>query len=325
MKPFKSFMAPQLEQYLVYRKHLGYAQRGATSALLAFDEYLIRQNADWQSLQPMFFLELREKIDKKPRTVNTTLSVLRTFFKYLIRCGLCQQNPIDDVPPMPETYFVPFVFSPEQIELLLSAACRKIRKSEKHFLTDLAKYVAIVLLARCGMRIKEPLRALRKHYRSDEATLYIKKTKFRKDRLIPLPGNAWTAVENYLAVRAALCAGDDDNPYLLADKNQKGLSHEQVRRAFHDAVKNIELCSPKEVVGDMTFGAPIPHSLRHSFAVNTLKRIKDQGKSPQHALPVLAAYMGHRKYHYTAAYLKVLDAKHRTGLMDFAKSQLDAV
>jgi len=325
MRPFESFMAPQLEQYLLYRKHMGYAQRGATSALLAFDEYLIRQNADWQSLQPLFFLELREKINKKPRTVNTILSVLRTLFKYLMRCGLCRQTPLDDVPPLRETYFVPFVFSPEQIELLLSAACRKIRRSEKHFLADLAIYVAIVFLARCGMRIKEPLRALRKHYRSDEATIYLEKTKFRKDRLIPVPKTAWTALENYLAVRASLCSGNDNNPYLLAGKNQEGLRHDQVRVAFHGAVNDLGLCSPKQVVGDMTFGAPTPHSLRHSFAVNTLKRIKGQGKSPQHALPVLAAYMGHRKYHYTAAYLKVLDAKHRAGLMDFAKSQLDAV
>jgi integrase len=75
----------------------------------------------------------------------------------------------------------------------------------------------------------------------------------------------------------------------------------------------------------LTFGSPTPHSLRHSFAINTLKRIKDQGKSPQHALPVLAAYMGHRKYQYTAAYLKVRDAKHLAGLIDFAKSQIDLI
>jgi hypothetical protein len=34
--------------------------------------------------------------------------------------------------------------------------------------------------------------------------------------------------------------------------------------------------------------------------------------------------MGHRKYHYTAAYLKV-DAKHLAGLIEFAKSQLDPI
>ena len=54
-----------------------------------------------------------------------------------------------------------------------------------------------------------------------------------------------------------------------------------------------------------------------------VKRIKDQGGSTQHALPVLAAYMGHRKYHYTHAYLKVSDAKHVAGLIAFSKSRMD--
>jgi site-specific recombinase XerD len=62
-------------------------------------------------------------------------------------------------------------------------------------------------------------------------------------------------------------------------------------------------------MGNMTFGSPVPHSLRHSFAINTLNRIKARGISPRQALPVLAAYMGHRKYQYTAAYLKVKDAE----------------
>ena len=49
---------------------------------------------------------------------------------------------------------------------------------------DLAVYLAILLLARCGMRISEPVRLLKHHYRQSEQTLYIEKTKFKKDRLI---------------------------------------------------------------------------------------------------------------------------------------------
>jgi integrase len=71
------------------------------------------------------------------------------------------------------------------------------------------------------------------------------------------------------------------------------------------------------MIANVSFGSPTPHSLRHSFAVNTLKQIKERGKSLQAALPILAAYMGHRKYRYTAVYLKVLDANQRQQLVDF--------
>jgi len=42
----------------------------------------------------------------------------------------------------------------------------------------------------------------------------------------------------------------------------------------------------------------------------------------QYALPVLAAYMGHCKYQYTGAYLKVLSANQRQGLVDFARAHM---
>jgi integrase len=324
MKNFESFMAPQLEKYVHYRLNLGYALNGLRWRLLAFDKYLQEQNADWDLLVPSFFLELRKKIDKKPQPVNKILSTIRNLFQYFARLDIYQDNPLKDIPPLPEGYFIPFVFSPVEIEQLLQAICNKLRRSEKYYLTDLGQYMAILLMARCGLRISEPLRLLRTHYRYDEGTIYIEKTKFRKDRLIPVPKAAMMEIENYLSVRKSLCP-DDQNPYLLAGKKQKGLKDYQVRNFFHKAVKDIGPYRPKQIIGDMTFGSPTPHSLRHSFAINTLKRIKDQGQSPQRALPVLAAYMGHRKYHYTAAYLKVADAKHRAGLIEFAKSQLDPI
>jgi integrase len=308
MKHFESFLAPQLQQYAAYRQALGYAKKGIKPPLLAFDRYLIAQNAAWHQLQPAFFLQLRANISDHPNTVNTILSGIRGFFQYLARLGICDDNPLKDIPPVPERYFVPFVFSPAQTDLLLEAVCKTIRKSEKHLLFDMATYLSIVMLARCGMRINEPLRLHRDHYRADEGSVYIQRTKFRKDRLIPVPKAVLTQIENYLAARRALCL-EDQNPYLLAGKRLGPIKDYHIRNTFHQTVKNIGLNQPKQIMGNITFGKPIPHSLRHAFAINTLNQIKARGNCPQQALPVLATYMGHRKYQYTAAYLKVKDAR----------------
>ena len=317
-------MASQLQDYAAYRRALGYAKKGIKPSLLAFDRYLIEQSASWDQLQPVFFLQLRAKIADNPKTVNNILMAIRSFFQFLVRQGICAQNPLKDIPPLPKRYFVPFVFSPAQTEQLLQAAGKNIRKTPKYFSIDMAIYLAIVLLARCGMRINEPLRLRRDHYCREDGTVYIEKTKFRKDRLIPVPKIALTQIENYLAVPSALRA-DDQNPYLLAARKQRRLRDDQVRDAFHQAVEDIGLSRAKQTIGNITFGKPVPHSLRHSFAINTLKHIKDRGQSTQRALPVLAVYMGHRKYQYTAAYLKVSSADHLTGLIEFAKSQLDVI
>ena len=132
MKHFESFMAPQLQQYVAYRQALGYAKKGIKPSLLAFDRYLIQQNATWHQLQPAFFLQLRAKISHHPNTVNRILSGIRSFFQFLVRQDICEDNPLRDIPPLPERYFVPFVFAPAQTDLLLQAVCKTIRKSEKH-------------------------------------------------------------------------------------------------------------------------------------------------------------------------------------------------
>ena len=95
------------------------------------------------------------------------------------------------------------------------------------------------------------------------------------------------------------------------------LSDFQVRLRFRQALKNIGLDQPRRVIGNVNFLQPTPHSLRHSFAVGTLFKIKQRGESAQKALPVLAAYMGHRIYIYTSVYLRVADALSRKQLVDF--------
>jgi len=252
------------------------------------------------------------------------MSTTRMFFNYLLRIQYCQDNPLKDVPLLPEERFIPFIFAPAHIDALLDAVCHRLRQNARHYVKDLGIYVAILLLARCGMRIYEPLRLKRHHFRTDDNTLYIEKTKFKKDRLIPIPKAVAAEIGNYLAVRRILW-GTDPNAYLLVASKQKAFYDELIRRRFHQAVSDIGLKRPRQTIGNTNIGAPTPHSLRHSFAVNTLMRIKTQGKSAQHALPVLAAYLGHSEYKHTAKYLKMLDANHRHNLVNFINTQKQAL
>ena len=154
MKPLESYLAPQLYEFLVYRENLGYATDPVRANLKTFDRYLKTHKPDQALLTPSFFLELRAQLNLESRSVNRILSSLRRFFRYLIRRGLYTENPLQDVPPLPENALVPFVFSSAETTMLLEAVGRGVRKSSDRFLIDLALYVAIVLLARCGMRIK---------------------------------------------------------------------------------------------------------------------------------------------------------------------------
>ncbi len=277
MSRFESFLTQQFEDYMTYRHQLGYDTENLRWALKTVDRYLVTQNAGPSDMTPVFFLGLRADLRTQNKTINRVLSSTRMFFQYLVRKEYCQDNPLKEIPALPEEHFIPFIFSPPQIDALLTAVCHRLRKNAKDFVKDLGIYLAILLLARCGMRIYEPLRLLRHHFRTDDKTLYIEKTKFKKDRLIPIPKAVAAEITNYLAVRRTLwCA--DTNPFLLAASKQKAFYDELIRRCFHQAVGDIGLKYRRHTIGTTNIGAPTPHSLRHSFAVNTLKRIKDHGK-----------------------------------------------
>jgi hypothetical protein len=44
MKPFESFLAPQMQEFIAYRKHLDYQTRHSKSHLKTLDRYLKEQN-----------------------------------------------------------------------------------------------------------------------------------------------------------------------------------------------------------------------------------------------------------------------------------------
>ena len=322
MKPFESFLSRQMEAFIVYREQLGYSTETIWISLSVLDRYIARQSDQDAVWQPMFYLKLRKELDQAPSSINLVLYAARCFFEYLKRTRQCHSNPVQDVPPLPTQAFIPFVFSPEQTNQLLDVVCKQIRKDRRYFLGDLSKYLAFLLLARCGLRISEPLRLKVKHYRPEERTIYIEKTKFKKDRLIPIPRFVAEQIDNYLSVRATVAQNHPDpDAFLLIGNRQEKFDDQRIRYLFHKARKRIGIDRPRQVIGRTIFGQPRPHSLRHSFAIDTLRSAIARGQSAQNVLPVLAAYLGHVEYRHTMKYLKVIDAKSGNRLLNFAGTQ----
>lgn len=315
MKHFKSGISEELEAYIVYRRDLGFTDKNLRSNLRPFDLFMEETGLSIQRIGPLDFLTFKRSLNLESRSVNSIITAAKGFFDYLIRVEILQENPIENFPLERETAFVPFIFSPAQIQRMLSAIQRKIRQSPKYFFNDLTVYTAVFLLAQCGMRISEPLRLKHHHYRKDDGTLYIEKTKFRKDRLIALSSTVIQHINNYLAVKQAI---QNESQWLLPAPRGGSLHPNRIYAAFHGALDDICLKHKRRIIGNTVFGAPTPHSLRHSFAVNTLQGIRDRGEDSQSALPILSAYMGHRKYRYTAVYLKFTDADQRRQFLDFS-------
>ena len=323
MNRFNSFLTDQMEDFIEYRLQLGYSVGAMVHHLKIFDRYMVEKNTTWTSFKPLFFLEFRSSLNYQNRSKNMGFRMVKMFFNFLIRKDLIQENPLLEIAQLPKNQIVPFIFSPEETDLLINGVIKLMRRTEQSYLGDFSAYISFLLMARCGLRISETLNLIKTNYMPEERTIYIEKTKFKKDRLIPIPKALVAEINNLLNLRRLF--DKEDNPLLLVKRNQTKLSKRYMDLKIKEAIKYINLDQPRKVIGTTNFCGPSHHSLRHSFAVNTLKRIKLQGKSPQNALPVLATYMGHSEYRYTTKYLKVLDAEHRHQMFDFSMSMHEAI
>lgn len=111
MKNFESFLASHLNKFVAYRQHLGYSLQPMRYSLLFFDRYVKDKKIKPGVLSPSFFLELRGNLKMEPKSVNGYLSSIRAFFDFMVRTGCYTENPLKDIPRIPEYSFAPFIFS----------------------------------------------------------------------------------------------------------------------------------------------------------------------------------------------------------------------
>jgi site-specific recombinase XerD len=317
MSKFNSCLANDIDAFIRYRKDIGYTYDKYQNIFTSFDRYVHEKKASLNDMTPSFFLDFRSDLSVEPETINHMFIALRAFFDYLVRIERISVNPLTDIPALKSKNYVPYIFSPQQVESLLEAIEKNIRSnSESNFLIDLAAYSVISLMARCGLRISEPLKLRDEHYRKNERTIYIERTKFNKDRLIPLPESAAIVIDNFQSVRNSIIK-QQKFTYLFTISPQGIIKNHTIYKTFQNALQDLKIDPLRYQAGNITFGQPIPHSFRHSFALNTLRFACQKGRNPENVLPILAAYMGHSDYSYTMKYLKVLDSEHRNNWVDF--------
>ncbi|TKB23395.1 integrase [Desulfopila sp. IMCC35006] len=239
---FESFLAPQMEQYIEYWESLGYSAK-AVVRLRLLGRYMVTKNVTTlEALTPLFFLKMWTDLAIDPNTINRVIYGLRGFFQYLVRIEFCHYNPLEGIPGFKGNNIIPFIFADQEIEHLLEVSWKQVRKEKQtFFLKDMSCCMALQLLARCGLRISEPLLLKVTDFRADERTIHRRKTKFRKDQLIPSPMEVANHLSDYLLLRNTLLPADNQNPYLLVRDQDKGLHKQQVRNYFHLAIKEIGL------------------------------------------------------------------------------------
>jgi integrase/recombinase XerD len=149
------------------------------------------------------------------------------------------------------------------------------------------------LLACTGLRVSEAIRL-----RFDDITpdgLVIQRTKFRKNRLVPLHETARAGLERYLHQRRPYAPFED---HVFVSVQRKPLRLADVDRAFRIAATHVGLPDgPRR---------PTPHALRHAFATRALYTCPGGRDAVTRHMLALSTYLGHSTVAHTYWYLEAV-------------------
>lgn len=318
-----SFLHEQIEGYLHFRRGLGYRAIQDHFQLRIFEREVVQHGLkNLSEIDSTFIMRLSHEHlkSKMPQTVNRHLGVLSNLFQYLQRLNACETNPLSDRAGFPSLYFSPYVFSDNEIKRILEGFAVDTANCPGwgHFMPRLSRYCAFTLIARCGLRISESCQLRMKDFSPSEGTIFIEKTKFRKDRKIPIPKSVVQEMVNYVEVRKHHHLSKESQAFFITAKGRP-YSRKTLGHFFRLKVQELGIYRSSFVRGNTIFGSPSPHSLRHSFAVRTIRRWQALGLPIDQISDTLATYMGHVNFCYTLEYLKALSSE--PGILIFKPPQ----
>ena len=198
MKEFQSVFRNELEEYLKINQGTVNEDtlRNTRRVLLSFDSSLAEENTNVISEAAVnrWIREIRQT--NAAKTVSDKVSYLRKFLRYLQYKGYRVFMP--DCPKTSDSY-VPYIFSDEEIQILLARADSWADKhtDPKICQTDMEFCMLLRMLLGCGFRLGEPLAAKVKDINFQSGTILIRHAKNNKQRVIPMDVTLTQMLERY--------------------------------------------------------------------------------------------------------------------------------
>ena len=184
----------------------------------------------------------------------------------------------------------PYIYSPEEIARLLTAAARLGSPASLKASTYKTLFG---LLAATGMRVSEALSLQVADVTADG--LLIRATKFQKSRLLPLRDTVHVALGRHLQHRAR-CSPSEGS--VFTSTKDRPLPYDTAAGTFRRVTRSIGLRGGSGQPG------PRIHDLRHTFAVRSLESCAPDRHAIARHLVALSTYLGHARVADTYWYLE---------------------
>ena len=293
---FTSVLAPALRSLAETRQALGYQDRGVLGYLAHFDRFLTARQ--WSLPYPT-----REVVEDwvastpglQPVCRAQRLQVMRLLGRFIAHTHAESYVPGPTWGRRPKSSFHPYIYTLTEIRSLLAEA-RRLKPIDS--LRPHTHATLLGLLYCTGLRISEALALRLEDVELQADILWVRESKFRKSRLVPLGPKVGQAIRRYEQERARHGGPQNPDARLFLNQRNHGCSYVVACATFLALARRVGLRGPAGSRG------PRLHDMRHSCAVQRLLEWYRDGGDVQARLPFLADYLGHVSIASTQVYLE---------------------
>lgn len=289
----KKRMATLAQQYVDYRRKLGFQIRTEGPQVLAFAEYADRTRHKGAITTELALRWSKLPEDAAPLYHARRLEIVRCFARYAAIFDEKTEIPPEGLLGKAHCRTQPHIYAEKEINAVMCTAAELWPAGGLRPRT----YVALFgILASTGLRISEALKLRRANVDLAGGLLTIVKTKFHKSRFVPLHPSSTKRLRAYERFRDKYCRVPTSDAFLLSEGGGE-LKYPTVVHAF------------KTIRNDLGWKAmpgrrrPRLHDFRHTFACRRLLQWYREGVDIEHAMTALSAYLGHDNVTSTYWYL----------------------
>ncbi len=290
-------MKERVQEYLSYRRSLGFKLLIEGQQLLRFADYVDSKNY-YGPITEQIAVEWAKSSKKSSRlTWARRLELVTCLAKHF-----CVVEPSTQIPPnglfgQSRRRIKPYIFTFEEIQKILQEIKNLIPNNSIRQITFSSLFT---LLYVTGIRISEALNLLVNDVDLEAGILHIRQTKFNKSRLVPIDNSTVIALSNYYKQREHYVSSTSSTFFVLDNGNPVKL------RAAEYAFSRIR--NSLSMKATLQYRIPRVYDFRHTFVCHRLLSWYEQGANIHQMLPYLSTYLGHVKVSDTYWYITAIPA-----------------
>lgn len=291
---FHSLLKDSLQGFVDEKKAIGYSFTKSASLLKQFDKFATSLPQDIDMLTKDLVMQWTER---RPGEATSTqlgrISLMRGLAEYMNRMGNTAYVYPKAMVTVERYSYTPYIFTEKEIASIFTV-CDDFAISYQSPNRHLVLSLIFRILYGCGLRISEAVNLTIADVNLKEGIIFIKNTKFNKERTIPI---ADTLRNRCIEYNRLVNTGKPETSYFFPSPLGGHYKSNTIYILFRQILWAANISH--------TGKGPRLHDLRHTFAVHCLKKWVLGNRDITNCIPYLSAYLGHEDLRGSQHYLRL--------------------